>query len=62
MSITQTGEKKDDTCEVRWAEGDSNSSYDVEATEFGIEINGSVIGWAWILRQLAKLEDKRQSP
>ena len=59
-TIEETEKQKDeDKYEVSWAgSGTYNDSFDVEATEFGIEVNGCPIPWAWILRQLAKRADK----
>lgn len=45
--------------ELRFADGDANRTMDVEATDLGIEVNGSVISWGWILRALARIEDRR---
>ena len=56
----QQSAQQGDTYELRWAEGDVNVTCDVEATDLGIEVNGKVIEWGWIFRQLARLEDNRQ--
>jgi len=44
---------------IKLCSGDSFSSFEIEATELGIEIESAVIEWGWILRQLARLEDNR---
>lgn len=61
MSAAKTTEETEETYQLTFADGEYNASYDVEATEFGVEVNGGVIEWGWILRQLAKRADKRLS-
>jgi len=46
--------------EITWAAGDYNDSFDCEATDLGIEINGSVIGWDWIMRQFQRVFTEKE--
>lgn len=52
--------EKEETYQIELCMDSRSRPYDVEATSLGIEIEGSVINWAWVFRQLAKLHDIRQ--